>query len=77
MAYDVANPGQLFARGGEATIYLDSDNRNVVKKNDAIYYATWLEFFNSLVLHNMIFSNTAYTFLGFIRSDGIFYAILR
>ncbi len=69
--------GSFFARGGEATIYLDSDNRNVVKKNDAIYYATWLEFFNSLVLHNMIFPNTAYTFLGFILSDDILYAILR
>jgi len=67
----------FFARGGEAMVYLDSDKRDVIKQNDAIYYATWLEFFNSLVLHNLIFPNTAYTFLGFTRSDDILYAILR
>lgn len=67
----------FFARGGEAMVYLDSDKRNVIKQNDAIYYATWLEFFNSLVLHNLIFPNTAYTFLGFTRSDDILFAILR
>jgi hypothetical protein len=67
----------FFARGGEAMVYLDSDKRNVIKQNDGIYYTTWLEFFNSLVLHNLIFPNTAYTFLGFIRFDDILYAILR
>ncbi len=68
---------RFFARGGEAMVYLDTDKRNVIKQNDAIYYATWLEFFNSLVLHNLIFTNTAYTFLGFMRSNDILYAILR
>jgi hypothetical protein len=67
----------FFARGGEAMVYLDSDNRNVIKQNDAIYYATWLEFCNSLVLHNLIFPNTSYTFLGFTKSDDILYAVLR
>ncbi len=67
----------FFARGGEAMVYLDSDKRDVIKQNDAIYYATWLEFFNSLVLHNLIFPNTAYTFLGFIKIDDILYAVAR
>ncbi|QHS61265.1 hypothetical protein GWR21_17170 [Chitinophaga agri] len=35
--------------------------------NDGIYYATWLEFFNSVVIHNLVFPNTAYNFLGFIE----------
>ncbi len=67
----------FFARGGEAMVYLDSDNRSVIKQNDAIYYATWLELFNSLILHNLIFPNTAYTFLGFVKSENILYAVLR
>ncbi len=66
----------FFARGGEAMVYLASDKRDVIKQNDAIYYATWLEFFNSLVLHNLIFPNTAYTFLGFIKPDDVLYAVL-
>jgi hypothetical protein len=32
--------------GGEAKVYLHTDNKNVIKLNDGIYYATWLEFFN-------------------------------
>jgi len=67
----------FFARGGEAMVYLDSDRRDVIKQNDAIYYATWLEFFNSLVLHNLFFPNTAYKFLGFMKSDNIMYAVLQ
>ncbi len=50
----------FFAKGGEAMVYLDSDRRDVIKQNDAIYYANWLEFFNSLVLHNLFFPNTAF-----------------
>jgi hypothetical protein len=42
-------------RGGEARVYLHEDGRHVIKLNDAIYYATWLEFLNSLLLHNLIF----------------------
>lgn len=67
----------FFARGGEAMVYLDADRRDVIKQNDAIYYATWLEFFNSLVLHNLFFPNTAYTFLGFTKSNDIMYALLK
>ena len=41
-----------------------------------MYYATWLEFFNSILLHNLIFENTAYTFKGFVKEDNVLYAVL-
>ncbi|OZA64388.1 MAG: hypothetical protein B7X72_08985, partial [Sphingobacteriia bacterium 39-39-8] len=69
--------GTYFAKGGEALVFLDKDGKSVLKLNDAIYYATWLEFFNSLLLHNLFFPNTAYTFLGFYFSEDILYAILK
>lgn len=68
---------RYLTRGGEARVYLDLDNKSVIKLNDAIYYATWLEFFNSLVLHNLIFTNTAYTFVGFVKENGVLYAVLK
>ena len=34
-------------RGGESSVYLNADNKSVIKLNDAIYYATWLEYFNN------------------------------
>jgi hypothetical protein len=75
--YDVPHQGPFFARGGEARVYLDTDNRNVIKLNDGVYYATWLEFFNSVLLHNFIFQNTAYDFLGFTKEEGVLYAVLK
>ena len=55
-------PGiEYLTRGGESHIYLAADRLNVIKVNDAVYYATWAEYFNSLVLHNLIFPNTTYS----------------
>jgi hypothetical protein len=45
--------------------------------NDAVYYATWLEFFNSLVIHNLLFKETAYTFLGFTENADSLLAVLK
>jgi hypothetical protein len=67
----------FLTRGGEAQIYLAPDRKNVIKVNDAIYYATWLEFFNSLVIHNLLFEETAYTFLGFTEKTDSLVAVLQ
>jgi Serine/Threonine/Tyrosine Kinase found in polyvalent proteins len=45
---DLPDESSFLTRGGEAQIYLASDHRSVIKVNNAVYYATWLEFFNSL-----------------------------
>lgn len=74
---DLPDESQFLARGGEAQIYLDADNRNVIKLNDAVYYATWLEFFNSLVIHNLLFKETAYSFLGFTELNNSLHAVLK
>ena len=68
---------RYLTRGGEALVYLDVDNKNVIKLNDGIYYATWLEFFNSILLHNFIFPNTAYLFQGFTRKHDTLFAVLK
>ena len=47
-------------KGGESKVYLNGDRKSVLKLNDCVYYATWLEFFNSLVIHNFLFEVTAY-----------------
>lgn len=64
-------------RGGEAEVYFAEDKRSVIKVNDGIYYATWLEFFNSVVIHNLLFEETAYTFLGFVKKNDSLLAILQ
>jgi len=74
---DLPAEDRYLTRGGEARVYLDADNRSVIKFNDAVYYATWLEFFNSILLHNLIFENTAYTFLGLVKINNELYAVLK
>ncbi|HZH63974.1 MAG TPA: hypothetical protein VEY10_03715 [Flavisolibacter sp.] len=68
---------RFLTRGGEARVYLDSDNKNVIKLNDAVYYATWLEFFNSILLHNLIFGNTSYSLIGFFKENDRLHAVVR
>ncbi|MHA4807510.1 putative polyvalent protein kinase domain-containing protein [Flavitalea flava] len=75
--YDLPDESRYLARGGEARIYLDVDSRSVIKLNEAIYYATWLEFFNSLVIHNLLFKNSTYTFLGLTEQNNSFQAVLK
>ena len=74
---DLPDESAFLARGGEAMVYLDQGSRSVIKLNDGIYYATWLEFFNSLVVHNLLFEKTAYTFLGFNEENEILQAVLQ
>ena len=74
---NLPDENSYLARGGEAQVYFVADQKSVIKVNDGVYYATWLEFFNSIVIHNLLFEETAYTFLGFIEKEGSLLAVLR
>jgi hypothetical protein len=68
---------EYLTRGGESKVFLAADGLNVIKVNDAIYYATWTECFNSLVLHNLLFPNTAYWLIGFTETDSGLNVVLQ
>jgi hypothetical protein len=68
---------QYLTRGGEAQVYLAADHRHVIKLNDGVYYATWMEYFNNLVIHNLLFPNTAYSLLGFTEVDKALHVVLQ
>lgn len=68
---------RFLARGGESKVYFEADTRSVIKMNDGIYYATWLEFFNSIVIHNLLFPNTAYSLIGFSDTEDTFFVLLK
>lgn len=71
-------PGsQYLTEGGESKVFLSEDGRSVIKVNDAGYYATWTEYFNSLVLHNLLFGNTAYSLLGFTEADERLFSVIQ
>jgi len=66
----------FISEGAEQKVYR-FDNHHVLKTNRRIFYESWLDYFNSLLIHNFFFPATAYTFLGFqIIEEGL-YAIVK
>lgn len=70
---DITN---FVSAGAEQKVYLDGE-KDVLKLNDSIYYATWLDYFYNLLLNNYFFPDTAYDLLGFYREDNTLYAVVR
>lgn len=68
---------QLLTIGGEADIYMNADDGHVIKLNDAVYYSTWLDFFNSILFHNLLFEETSYQLIGFSKRGEDLQAVLK
>lgn len=52
--------------GSEADVYLVPGTDKIHKTNNLIYYNSWEDYFNSLLIHNKMFPETAYKLKGFI-----------
>ncbi len=72
--YEAIDPNKYISEGAEQKVYIN-DEHTVIKLNDAIYYASWEDYFHNLLLHNYFFCDTAYHFLGFYQSGGKLYAV--
>jgi len=66
----------FISAGAEQRVYR-FDDFHVIKLNDAIFYQCWLDYFNSLLIHNHFFHSTAYEFLGFKRIDENLFAVVK
>lgn len=53
------------------------DDNSVLKLNDAIYYASWVDYLHNLLLNNLFFPDTAYKLLGFYNDHDIIYAVVE
>lgn len=66
----------FISSGAEQKVYLHNEYQ-VFKLNDAIYYATWEDYFNNLLLNNYFFPDTAYQLVGFYESENVLYAVVE
>ena len=66
----------FISSGAEQKVYLQNEFK-VIKLNDAIYYETWQDYFNNLLLNNFFFPDTAYDLIGFHESENILYAVVQ
>ncbi|WP_460912370.1 putative polyvalent protein kinase domain-containing protein [Spirosoma areae] len=46
------------------------------KRNNLNYYSTWLSYFHNLLLHNWLFPETGYTFLGLMEVDDSLHSVV-
>jgi hypothetical protein len=67
---------QYVSEGAEQKVYL-RDPEHVVKLNDSIYYNSWKDYLNNLLLHNYFFADTAYKLLGFTKNEEVLYAVVE
>ena len=74
--YSSININDYIAEGAEQKVYIKNDN-SVLKLNDAIYYLSWIDYFQNLLLHNYYFPDTSYDLLGFYLHDKIVYAVVK
>ena len=61
------NFGSFISQGAEQRIFLQN-KKKVLKLNDAIYYTSWFDYLNNLLLNNYFFPDTAYKLLGFYKA---------
>ena len=70
------NIKNFISNGAEQLVYL-KDQRRVIKLNDSIYYTSWEDYFNNLLLNNYFFPDTAYELIGFYRNNETLYAVVE
>lgn len=68
---------RFIARGAEQRVYLDEDTRFVIKLNDSVFYAFWLDYFYNLLIHNHLFPQTAYELIGFYMENNMLHAVVK
>ncbi len=73
---DDINIDLYISQGAEQKVYL-KDGSTVLKLNDSIYYASWIDYLHNLLLNNLFFPDTAYNLLGFYKDLDIVYAVVE
>lgn len=69
------NLGEFNRGGEEQSVKLDSNH--ATKLSNAVHYPTWMDYFNSLLLHNLFFPGTKYELIGFYKLYHILLAVVR
>lgn len=72
----VISESSFISEGAEQRVYRLNESQ-VIKTNAGIFYEYWLDYFNSLLLHNFFFPSTVYVFLGFKVINNELHAVVK
>lgn len=76
LLFETIDTQKFISSGAEQKVFI-KDEFHVIKLNDAIYYASWQDYFYSLLLNNYFFADTAYQLLGFYLEENNCYAVVE
>lgn len=74
---DVSQFGTYLTEGAEQKVYFSENDETLLKVADAIFYETWHDYFNNLLLHNFFFPDTSYSLKGFNTQGDKLYAVVE
>lgn len=63
--------------GAEQKVFFDAEKSKVYKLNDAIFYVNWSQYLESLLVHNILFKETKYDLLGFVKINRVMYSVVQ
>jgi phosphoribosylformylglycinamidine (FGAM) synthase-like enzyme/phosphoribosylformylglycinamidine (FGAM) synthase-like amidotransferase family enzyme len=63
--------------GAEQRVYLEEQDGSVIKANDGNFHGNWLQYLERLHFHQLLFPETAYTFLGLLVEDSGISMVVR
>jgi len=66
----------FISEGAEQRVYR-FDDHSIIKLNGSVFYEYWLDYFNSLLIHNYFFNSTFYEFLGFKIIHNEVFAVVK
>ena len=69
--------GVYITSGAEQKVFYKEGDNTIYKIADAIFYASWNDYFNSLLLNNYFFADTAYTLIGFLEEEDKIFAVVK
>ena len=73
---DIDN-SKYVGEGAEQKIYEFEDPNFVLKLNDSIFYTSWFDYLNNLLIHNYFFPHLAYELIGFKLVDNKLNAVVK
>ena len=62
--------------GAEQKVYDYTDPRYILKLNDTIFYRSWYDYFNNLLIHNYFFEDVPYHLVGFLNLENKLNAVV-
>jgi hypothetical protein len=75
--YDQLKFSIYLSEGAEQKVFYDEDKTKVIKFNDGIFYVNWTQYFESIIIHNILFSETSYRLQGFLMINKKLFAVLE